>query len=106
MTFNEWLKNADMPQQYRLPQYFGKRVAFSETKRGDILIRIENSAKCLIGETIVTKAEFLEICPHSKVCRKDAVAWACQQCGFNLEDSPEPIRAKPVTACVVLVDSL
>lgn len=113
MNFKEWMDNADMPQQdlkgqwydletglyfdpaavppidERLPQYWGKRVAFEETKRGDVLITINNSALKLIGQAVITRSAFEQLRPKD---HHEAVAWACQLCGFKMEDTPAPIR--------------
>ena len=126
MNFQEWMESADMPQQdlkgqwfdletglyfdpnavplldYRLPQYFAKRVSFEETKRGDVLITIRNSSHQEIGNSVMMMAAFLQQCPDDPHA---AVAWACQRCGFSMEDTPEPIRKKRIHIGVLLVDT-
>lgn len=120
LNFDDWMAHADMPARdskgqwfdretglyfdpdaipainQRLPQYWGQRVTFSETRRGDVLIVIENSAHREVGRRVVVRGLFDQRPRDDRA----AVAWACQQVGIGLMETsptrpPEPSQGPP-----------
>lgn len=63
-----------------LYQWWGNRVEFEETRRGDIEILVRSSSLREIGSKVIPRSVFDRECPQEN---NQAVEWACKKIGID-----------------------